>query len=278
VGAGSLVLHEVLSIPGDRQGEWIELLNAGPDPVALEKYALSDSDGDPRGLPEMALDPGGLVVVAQDSTALAEWVVENGRLGAPPGCTAPGVILGLAGWPSLNNAPPDSREYADRITLSDSTGMILDHLTLGGSGVQGVPVPAGRTLERQAVDPVNPGFSNWLPCGAVTGGTPGCANSVASTGRGTDALTVEPRILDREAGGVVLIRFEVPPGRSGWRSSIFDLEGHRIRDLGGDDLGSGPRQLVWDGRADDGRAAGPGGYIVLVKLDHRSWRTLVAIR
>lgn len=278
VGPGSLVLHEVLSIPGDRQGEWVELLNPGPDPVDLSWYRLADADGNPGGLPAWPLDPGAMVVLAQDSLALTGWIHENGLLGAPSGCAEPAAILGISGWPSLNNTPPESREFSDRILLSDLNGLVIDHLTLGGTSLSSVPAPDGRTLERQSIVPVNPGFSNWLPCGDVTGGTPGCPNSVSVSGAVHGGLEVDPDVLDAATGAVATIRFAVPPGRSGWRGAIYDLGGRRVRNLGGDDLGAGARQLAWDGRREDGAQAGPGGYIVLLEIDGQRFRALVAVR
>lgn len=278
VGPGALVLNEVQSKPGDGEGEWVELRAPGPGSVLLSGFGLRDADGDTRTLPDVIAEPDELVVLAQDSLALVSWLQENGRLGAPEACAMPGTILGLAGWPNLNNSPPDSRDFSDRLVLTDSTGVVVDHLTLDGSGYLAVPVPEGRSLERQAVVPMNPGYSNWLPCGVATGGTPGCANSVAGPVGMAGELTVSPRVLDRHAGGVLKITFEVPVGSQAWRAFVYDLWGHRVRDLGGDDLGPGRRSLVWDGGDDAGGAAGTGGYIVVVQSGRGTAKVLVAVR
>ena len=94
----------------------------------------------------------------------------------------------------------------------------------------------------------------------------------------TGQLTVSPRVLDRRAGGVLKITFDVPVGSRAWRAFVYDLWGNRVRDLGGDDLGPGRRSLVWDGDDDAGVSAGSGGYVVVVQSGRGTAKVLVAVR
>jgi len=282
VGPGSVLLNEVLPRPADGQGEWVELICPGPDEIDLAGYFIGDADGDIRSLPPVILKPGGFVVLAQDSLGLAEWMAANEEAGVPGRCRGEETVRHLAGWPTLNNSAPAGRDYADRVILVDAEGTVVDHVTLDGGGIMGAATPDGRSVERMAPGPINPGFSNWAPCGAVTGATPGCANSIWRADTTGPGLTVVPAILDAERGDTLVhFRFEVPRGHSGWRLQVFDLGGALVRDLGGDDLGHGLRDLIWDGGDDAGRPAGPGGYVALLRMDRApssGRRALVVIR
>jgi hypothetical protein len=39
-----------------------------------------------------------------------------------------------------------------------------------------------------------------------------------------------------------------------------------VRDLGGDQLGPGPRDVLWDGHDDEGAHAPAGAYVVLLRI------------
>jgi len=279
VGPGAVVLNEVMAAPDQGQGEWVELAIGQAGPVNLAGYSLRDQDGSWKSLPETALFEGMFLVLAQDSLALLDWHRENLDHGAVSDCEAwnGGVALRqLGGWPSLNNSPPEDRDFADRLYLADSLGQVVDHLTLtDGRDEEYVTLPPGSSLERQGLRPPNPGASNWAVCTAAAGSTPGCPNSVSRTGAVPAALTVVPRVLEEAAGvSVVHFLFSLDGTLSGWNLRVFDLWGSLVRDLGGEDLGPGPRDLLWDGRDDRGRPAGPGGYVVLLELRDRSGHVL----
>ena len=66
-------------------------------------------------------------------------------------------------------------------------------------------------------------------------------------------------------GGVLHLQFILPADHQGWDACVYDLWGHQVRDLGGDSLGPGPRDVVWDGRNDDGDLVVFGAYVVLLR-------------
>lgn len=274
VGPGDLVLNEVLTAPRHGQGEWIEILVAAAEGIDLKGYSLRDEDGSWRSLPEMVLPPDGLLVLAQDSLALAGWHLDNRLQGAVTGCTseqAIGCQRNLAGWPSLNNTPTADRDFADRVYLAGPAGNVLDHLTLDGGNTYLVgQTEPGISLERQAPVPRNPGASNWAPSTSREGSTPGCVNSIAASREPTSEFAVVPDILDPEAGvSAVHFMFTLSGLQSGWGLRVYDLWGGMIRDFGGENLGPGPRDLPWDGRDDDGISAGPGGYVAVLDIRDR---------
>ena len=279
VGPGNLILNEVLSVPRSGQGEWVEITVVGNQAVDLTGHSLRDEDGSWRPLPETRLEPGEFLVLAQDSLALVAWHLDNQAHGAVTDCRPEAAIANqrnLAGWPTLNNTPTGERIFADRLYLAGPAGHVIDHLTIGGEGslVGGQSEP-GLSLERLAPTPRNPGAANWAPCTAGTGSTPGCPNSVAMAGVIPTGFTIQPRILDPAAGvSSVHFLFTLSGEQAGWELRVFDLWGGLVRDLGGENLGAGPRDLPWDGRDDQGRRAGPGGYGVLLEIRDRFFHCL----
>jgi hypothetical protein len=280
VGPAELCLNEVLGAPRDGQGEWVELEAGTHGAVDLGGYRLRDADGGWVRLPPLTVSAGGLALVAQDSSALAAWLAGNAS--GPEqsrGCDA--VPMRLSGWPSLNNSAPDGRAYADRVLLADSTGAVIDHVTLPEAAAEA----AGRSLERVAS---SAGSVAWVSSLAAAGSTPGCRNSVSAP---LDApppgveLSAIPTAVDRAAGAAAVhLRFMVPGDATGWDLAVFDLDGRRVRDLGGDRAGAGLREILWDLRDDRGRAVTAGGYVAVLRLAAvvgQGWapsRLLLAVR
>ena len=172
--------------------------------------------------------------------------------------------------PTLNNTPPASRTYADRVLLADSSGVVIDHVTIGEEGSE---QRTGRSLERiAAVLPAN-SAGNWAMSLSPAGSTPGCSNSVSRASALSDfssGLTAVPPIADRTAGtAAVHLRFTLQPQSGGCDLLLYDLDGDAVRDLGGDRLGPGARDLFWDLRDENGRDVSPGGYLAVLRvLDH----------
>ena len=279
VGPGDLILNEVLAVPRHGQGEWVEVSVVGDQAVDLTGYSLRDEDGSWRPLPGLRLAPGEFLVLAQDSLALSAWHLDIQAHGAVTDCRPELAIANqrsLAGWPTLNNTPTGDRNFADRVYLAGPAGHVIDHLTIDGEGslVGGWSEP-GLSLERLAPTPRNPGASNWAPCTAGPGSTPGCPNSVAMDGLIPTGFTIQPRILDPAAGvSSVHFLFTLSGEQTGWELRVFDLWGGLVRDLGGENLGAGPRDLPWDGRDDQGRRVGSGGYVVLLEIQNRFFHCL----
>jgi len=270
VGPAELYINEVLPAPAHGQGEWLELACQGPGPVQLELFQLKDEDGGWLALPEHVLQAGELVVVAQDRQELLAWQTANEAAGMQQACPSPGheiVVLELpAGWPTLNNSPPENRDFADRVYLADVLGTVVDQVVLGASG-DGAVLHDGTSWERLAPVPVNPTGSNWAPCTSLAGGTPGCPNSVSLPGTVSSSLSVEPPLLDpRQGVSCQHFRFRVEGIARGWWLRVFDTWGDVVRDLGGDLAGPGARDLTWDGLDDAGRPVAGGAYVVLLEL------------
>jgi hypothetical protein len=267
VGPAGLYLNEVMVAP-TTSGEWIEIANGGAAAVSLDSFRVRDEDSTWRPLPALTLLPGDFALLVQDRERFLSWWERILAEGALPSCGATGPAAAAtqlnSGWPSLNNAPPDDREFADRVYLGDAQETVLDHLTCGGRGLE---IPAGRSLERLACRPRGAVDRNWGPSTSPLGGTPACANSLA-TGPAT-GFELRPNPFYPGGGGeqaVLHLLFHLRAGENGWEALVFDLWGRRVRDLGGDDLGPGPRDILWDGRGDGGSSLPPGGYVVLLRI------------
>ena len=61
-------------------------------------------------------------------------------------------------------------------------------------------------------------------------------------------------VLPLAGDGALHVHLVVPDDAVGYELRLYDLWGRLVRDLGGDDLGPGPREAIWDGRDEDGDA------------------------
>ncbi len=265
VGCGALFFSEVLAAPAVHQGEWIEI-QAGSEDVNLGDYRIRDEEGGWRSLPPVELQPRQFLLVAQDSTALAAWHHENLFREVVLNCPSDQMgrtLRRLPGaWPSLNNSAPEGRTFADRVYLADLEG-VVDHVTLPGD--EQATVFRGKSWERMSHDPNSFRWGRWRSSVAASGGTPGCANSVAVGEDAAGVLQIMPLVLDRRQGvDVTRIRFDLGAAEMGWHVEIYDLWGKLIRDLGGGETGPGIGELIWDGRDDHGHYVRNGGYVVLL--------------
>ncbi|MBD3222724.1 hypothetical protein GF314_15940 [bacterium] len=256
VGLPEVRLSEVMAAPV-AGGEWCEIENTDSVPRGLSDLRLRDEDGTWRALPAADLAPGACRLVARDADDVVAWLAELADAGMGPACEVADVVE-QPGWPGLNNTAPSSRTFADCLYLGDAEGNVLDHLVLGAASGE---APDGRSLERGA-------DGRWRLATATAGATPGCA-AAGSMVAGDATLRLAPNPFDPGRDpGAVRFSFRLPPEAVGWELRIFDLWGHRVRDLGGDSHGPGPREVAWDGRDSGGAIVPVGGYVALL-----GWRT-----
>lgn len=65
------VLINEISPAGQKSGDWVELHNAGPEPVSLEGWTLSDRRRE-WVIPQAVIPPGGYLVLCQDTAAFRQ--------------------------------------------------------------------------------------------------------------------------------------------------------------------------------------------------------------
>ncbi|MHB8078662.1 MAG: lamin tail domain-containing protein [Candidatus Krumholzibacteriia bacterium] len=265
VGPAGPYLSEVMAAPLPGGGEWVEVGNGGEQECALDALKWRDEDGAWRRLPARVLAPGELVVLTADLSRLLAWwrgAAREGDMACGAASLAERALEPTGAWPSLNNSPPEGRAFADRLQLADSAGTVLDCVVIGADGLA---VPAGRSLERAWLRPRGHPARNWGPSSAAAGATPGCPNALSLAAPPAAAPALRPNPFVPAAGAVLHVQFALAGPECAWEARIFDLWGRHVRDLGGDALGPGARDAVWDGRDDDGEAVASGGYVVVVR-------------
>ncbi|MBT4291651.1 hypothetical protein HOD41_03090 [bacterium] len=257
-GLLGLVLSEVMAAPSAESCEWIEVENCTGEVMSLSGYRIKDADNDSQPIPNVSIFPNQKIIIVQDADVFTQWWLSEQQNGAWPDCSMP-VLVELDGsWPTINNSAPDDRNYADYICLMLPERVVIDWLQLGVSW----PIPAARSVERVNSEPIGDPSWNWRPSTAPARSTPGCSNSVSGGPVVNSAVIAKPNPVKN---GVQHISFFVSPPATGWQARIFNLSGRCVRELGGDQLGEGPRDIFWQGNDDNGKQLSSGGYILLVQ-------------
>lgn len=156
---GDIVIHEFMYYPPDGYLPYVELFNAGQQPVNLQGWELLRREGTEQGggvitNEEIAIGPGELVVITPDVTTLS-------------------FIYGDLIAIEMDNFPAFGKQNGDDIRLITGEGVTVDSLRYrpeewGGEGV---------SLERRRADFPSVYRENWAESTADNFGTPGAANS-----------------------------------------------------------------------------------------------------
>ncbi len=167
--AGLLLINEVMANPEtESTGEFVELVNVGPDPIDLAGMILYDGDADDplegySDPTDTVLDAGGYALIL-DAGYAGEYTIPSGTLLLTTDDNA--ICSGLA--------------TSDPIELYDSDGVtLIDSFSFPGDPGNGV-----------SIDRVDTGIgdveSNWAASDCGTGSSPGVDNDTC-TGSTTDA-------------------------------------------------------------------------------------------
>jgi hypothetical protein len=223
---GQVLIHEIMYHPAseDPREEFVELFNAGVTNQDLSTWRLAGGV-DFRFSEPLVLPPGAFVVVAADASRFAE--------------VHPGVTNVVGNWTgALSNTRNEIRledgsgDNVDRVTYADEGDWALRQRGPVDRGYRGwewfaahdgleLNTANGQWQGGSSLELIQPGLpndagQNWA-ASSVSNGTPGAANSVASTniaplildaahypavpGTG-DPVTVTARIADEQANGV----------------------------------------------------------------------------
>lgn len=156
-----IIISEFMADPSPRQelpeAEFIEIYNRSNHAFDLSQWKITD--GTSTGtLTNQILLPKAFLVITSNSHA-ADFSVY-------------GKVMGISGFPSLNNA-------GDNIILKDATNRVIDSLRYADSWYKDTQKrQGGWTLE--IIDPDNTcaEAENWIASANPDGGTPGKQNSV----------------------------------------------------------------------------------------------------
>ncbi len=140
----TLVINEIHYHPvgGTNEGEYIEILNQGPDPIDLTDWEIKD--GIKFTFPSTIINPGGILVIAKDREAL---------LNLHPGLDPTTVLGNYSG--SLSN-------QSDRIELEDTNNRTIDEVTyFDGGRWPSLADGGGSSLQLKDPRSDNNAPSNW---------------------------------------------------------------------------------------------------------------------
>jgi hypothetical protein len=177
------------------------------------------------------------------------------------------------GWIPLNNSAGEGVAFADRIRLFDARGAVVDEFAYGTRGA----VVNGRSYERSVAG------GEWLLSAAEP--TPGRSNDVESARLPGSGLAVSPELFtpDGDGDGDVL-HVVLRPGEALTRveSSIVDLSGETVFELGEAANDGYYLRWSWTGQDMRGRPLSWGAYVVLIRAqsldgEPRRWRALFAL-
>lgn len=262
-----LFINEIMFEPKAGEVEWVEIVNSGDFPIALDGFHFADlRDTVVLSGGEKMLAPDEYLLLAGDSSIFHQEILPE---------TAP--VLVAPGFPTLNNS-------FDEITLIGPGGLAYDRVTYTENWY-GREVEAGTSLEK-----INPQFDSRIAqhwAASVHEATPGRQNSVfVATIPQENAITVAPNPFSPDGDGfedVTVIGYQWVERSAFLEIQVFDLRGRRVRTLLAGQPVAANGQLVWDGKDENGRRMRIGAYILLVKaLDiNRSplgvWREAVIL-
>ncbi|MFK7806727.1 MAG: lamin tail domain-containing protein [Saprospiraceae bacterium] len=157
-----ILINEIFAAPNAGIGslpeaEYIELYNRSNATVNLNGFIISDASSE-ETLSDFVLEAGAYVILCGTSDVDL--------------FTPFGDVLGVSGFPSLNNS-------GDDLTLKDNQGSILHEVFYTTAWYQDTEKDNGGW----SLELINPslycqGASNWIASNASIGGTPGTENSV----------------------------------------------------------------------------------------------------
>src|SRR5688572_4249398 len=245
-----ILVSEVWSSARDGCPQFIEWMNAGPDPLQIAGFTLRDERARPVALDtdSLVLAPGGWMAVSADPDRLAACI---------PGAPRERLFGVRGAWPTFNRSGGAS---ADSVVVLDVHGIPVDAVSYPA-----VPSSqAGHSLERIDLF-VHAGPAVWRLSDAPGGCSPAIANR-AFMDRPAPAgeVVVSPNPFAPARGDVLRVAASPPAPVARIDACVYNLDGQRIAALGG--TTSFPPLLVWDGRGADAVAASPGIYLVAVEL------------
>lgn len=235
-----IAINEIMCAPREDDGEWIEIVNISGEFVNLQGWMIADERSTSKPVDgNFFLPPDEMILLSMDSS-VTQFQTN---------------FVKINGWPTLNNDE-------DTIRLLDLNHTVIDSIRY----LFPVAAISGTSLER-----INPYLSddierNWGLSAAPFGSTPGRQNSIFTELIPMQSkLFAQPNPFSPDLDGrddFTIISFELPMLQSQVSLTIYDLRGRVVRRVLNNAPSGANRQLVWDGKADDGRILEMGIYII----------------
>lgn len=250
------IMFDPLPQPSGNGAEYVELLNTGPNPVAVAGWKLYDLTGKtqltiPANTPPVP--PGALLLLASDSSVFSRFAGLMDSVRA--------VISNTAGF-GLN---------ADRdlVLVKDAGGAVVDSVLYdAGWHRADLADSKGVSLERVSAGAASNSPATWSSCVAPRGGTPGAVNSLSIPAHTTQArLSLTPATVSPDADGrddFVRIAYTLPAQTSRIVVTAYDRYGRYVCRIANYVLSGSDGELVWNAYDDLGRPLIVGLYVVRI--------------
>ncbi|MBI1287288.1 MAG: hypothetical protein GC178_06880 [Flavobacteriales bacterium] len=256
--SGDFVINEVLFNPFTGGSDYVELVNISDRPLNLKGWLLAHYDAQdgvssfkPITNQNYAVEPGGYVLITQDTTDVMMNYIQHGI----------GNFI-QADMPSYNN---DS----GTVYLLNLDSVITEYFSYTASmhfpllsSVDGV------SLERLDVHRDVHDVGNWHSAAETVGfGTPGLQNSqYFPTGDAVGEVSLDPEIFspdDDSYNDVLNIYYRFNGSGYVGTIRIYDSNGRPVRQLISNELLGTSGTFTWDGTTDNGEKARIGMYVIL---------------
>ncbi|MFH0778462.1 MAG: lamin tail domain-containing protein [Candidatus Eisenbacteria bacterium] len=255
VGAGDVVVNEIMYAPPQGAPEWIELVNRSGSPVNIKGWRLEDATAKAVVITsyDFVIEPGGFVVVSQDKVLPAAASNHCGER----------VLKPEGSWPNLNNYSSSGASYADIVCVSDAAGCVSDCVAYEEEWC----TRSNSSIERVSPDVGSRQASNWSSSAAASGSTPCAANSISEAARGANDFEIglSSRVISPDGDGIddrVVLSFVLPSPGARANFTVFDVEGRVVKRLLDQRKVGTVTQVTWDGRDESDRPVPVSTYII----------------
>lgn len=246
----SLKINEIKFLTFDKEPEWIELFNAGKETVFLQDWSIADKRDTALIASSDTLGPGGFKVLTGDSALIAFYQLDTS------------AVLVLPEFPTLNNDQ-------DIVYLLTPWGDWAEQVPYKKSWLWG---EENRTPSLERINPLIDARleSNWGPCAARQGATPGKANSLFEPLHYSRLkLNIHPNPFSPDGDGFednAIISLQIPAKAAKIRVTVYDILGRKVRDLTDNRFAGQTTQLIWNGRDNRQEKVRVGVYIVFAQI------------
>ena len=237
------IINEFMPNPcGSLETEWVEIYNISDYAVNLQNYKIGDELGW-RTISDSSiiLSPGAYIILAQDRVRFIEYYIDF-----------EGVAIEPAGWAILNND-------GDIIRLANADSETVDSVVYDDSFENNCSWE--RFIDAN-------GQSFWGGSFEPSGSTPGRANNYFYPRSPSIIIEIVPDPFSPDGDGFedeTVIRINPPEGDA-LELTVYDMSGNRVKTfIEGDNCI--PREIVWDGRDDNGRRLPVGIYVLYAAVD-----------
>ncbi len=250
-GESRLRINEIKFLADEGEPEWIEVFNAGSEPLLLNNFAFADSR-DTLFLDSLiVMGPGSYRVLAEHAGLDTLYDLEDSLIVVPDK------------WNTLNNGEDVVYLLGPDLGWIEQVPYTSDWLE-------------GEEWRSPSLERIHPGLDarlsrNWGPATASDNATPGQQNSIYNDVSANEGLAVkiEPNPFSPDGDGHedhTLVSVQLPENSARIRVEILDILGRPVVALT-DNSFSGPQHsVVWDGRDKNGRRARMGIYIVFIQI------------